>query len=125
MTWPKAHTVWRLIVSIVVCACAIGTYWNRTHPPSPIKQKIVQVTQGDGYMNEDQCRSIKRGMKMSSIREKFGAPAELPDDEYEGWIFSLRNDHARHCVIYHSDWYGPIRKGERVDSVTLELVSGE
>lgn len=118
----KAHNWHRTIIAIVVCSTAIGTYWYNTHPDKSEHYDIIQVKQGDGYLTETQCRSIERGNKMSSLREKFGVPARTEGINDYSWGYPLREDNDRSCTVGFSDWFGPIRKGERVDYVTLELV---
>lgn len=122
VSYPKAHTWIRLAVSVVVCACAVGTYWYKTHPDTGVRYKVIQVKQGDGYLTEEQCRKIERGNKISSLREKYGVPAGSDNSDYDLWSYPLREDHARHCRVSYMDWWGPIRKGDRVTSVDLELV---
>jgi hypothetical protein len=101
MNWPKAHTWWRTIVSVVVCATAVGTYWNRTHPPQPVKYKVVQVKQGDGYVSAQQCGDIDKGAAMTDVRSKYGFPAAEGDSTNDNltWNFPLREDHHRFCMV--------------------------
>lgn len=121
---PKTHTWWRLIISTIVCGCAVATWWYNTHPQSPVKQKIVQVKQGDGYVSEAQCRSIGRD-KLKDVRKRFGVPAELNDDDY--WKFPIRNDHERHCTVHfdYDDSMVEIGPESDVLSVDLELLPYE
>lgn len=104
----------------IVCGCAVATWWYNTHPESPIKQKIVQIKQGDGYMTEKQCHQVGHD-KLRDVREKYGVAAET-DDGY--WNYPIRDDEERHCVV-HFDFnddqiYGPKSK---VMSVDLELLT--
>lgn len=121
----KSHTILRTIGTTVVCVCAIATWWWKTHPDPPVRTKteihVVQIRQGDGYLSEKQCRSLHRGQKAEELRNKFGIPAGPDNYDDYFWSYPLREDHSRHCQVDISNWYGPLRKGYRVDSTSLEL----
>lgn len=123
MNWKAPHTYIRLGSFLVVCACAIYTTWWQTHPETHVKYKVIQVRQGDGYITESQCRSIKKNDKMSDLRQKFGFPAGKQSNFDWNWDFPLREDHSRECSVWYSEHFGPFKKGNRVDSVRLDLVS--
>lgn len=123
MNSSKVHTWWRVLVSLIVCATAVATYWYNTHPKNPIKQRVVHVIEGDGYVTEDQCRSIDENEKADDLRKRFGTPAELPNISVDSWQYPIRSDPDRHCSVKFQDFYGPIRKGARVNSVDLELIA--
>lgn len=119
---------WRMLGTFVVAACAIWTAWYQTHQPPPIitatkatqvttVTKVVRVNEGDGYVTDAQCHTIKNGTKKSEIRKRFGYPADadtLTTDDY-AYSYPIRGDKDRVCRV--SFW----GRGDDVDGVTLDL----
>lgn len=94
----KAHTWLRVFVSVVVCGCAVATYWSRIHPASPVHYQTVIVKQGDGYLSERQCRQIQIGDKQKDIRKKYGYPATSGNTDLV-WTYPLRENHSLNCEV--------------------------
>jgi hypothetical protein len=78
------------------------------------KKVVVPAKKPDGYMTEQDCRTLDEGMSFSDLVFRFGWPAGKDGhDSYAGYmIYPLREDHDRNCLV--DVWRGEV-DGKSVD----------